>query len=206
MYMKKLKTVIGIFLLSLIILFVIVSLQVSKNSPVDSISNTDTTKSTLLTPENEPQLDTDLQEDGIQPTTDKELIKYDILFEDKEYRFDGGISYELIIEPVDLSNDNFKKYVELVIDEMVNKYGTKISITIFDNKEICEKIYKLRENGGGLLDKEMLDKRALHLIATFDGELDTMFYTNTLMYFPGAFTDNPVVGKYVSTIEYNPNK
>ncbi len=51
-----------------------------------------------------------------------------------------------------------------------------------------------------------MEKIGLALVAIFDGQLETASCLNSLSFFPGTFTDNPTVGKYVEEIEYNPEK
>ncbi|PIS33008.1 MAG: hypothetical protein COT39_00840, partial [Parcubacteria group bacterium CG08_land_8_20_14_0_20_48_21] len=92
---------------------------------------------------------------------------------------------------------------------IVKTKGGKIWIDFVNNRETLDLIYKSHYGSntlGRVLTKAEMDKVGESLVAQFSGQLETDIYLNTLSFFPGTFTDNPKVGKYVETIEYNPNK
>lgn len=144
--------------------------------------------------------------------TQKEEVKipkYEIIYELKNKRYDGGVNYFALIDPVNLSNDNFINDVKNIINEIVKAKGSKISIDIVDDKPTLDLEYKSHYGSntlGRILNKSETDQIGLHLIATFDGEMQTGIYPNSLMFFPATFKDNPKVGKYIETIEFKPSK
>lgn len=134
-----------------------------------------------------------------------EAFDYEIIYT-FETRTDGGKSYLALIDPIDLSNDNFKTSIKKTIDKMVKEKGSKISVDILDDREALETDYKyygpdMTKNPRTEDGRQML---AIHLVASFDGELGTNAHNNQLSFFPATFTDNPTVGKYVGNLEYNP--
>lgn len=141
------------------------------------------------------------------PTPSQEsVIKYEIVYTAINQRYDGGINYYVFIDPVDLSNNNFKNDIKNLIKKIVSDKSKKISVDICDKREVLDLVYK--EYGDNSftkpLTKDEENERAIHYIATFDGELKTGGYFNTLSFYAATFTDNPIVGKYVETIEFNP--
>ncbi len=136
------------------------------------------------------------------------LSKYEISYEVDKYH-DGVISYFVLIDPVNLSNDNFKNDVKNIVNKIVKEKGSKIFIDFVDNKDVLDLEYKSHYGSntlGRILTKDEIDKLGLHLIASFAGEFKSGSYLNSLSFFPATFTDNPKVGKYIENIEFNPNK
>lgn len=137
-----------------------------------------------------------------------EIQPYEILKETTK-RFDDAKSYFVLIEPIDKTNNKFKKEIKKFINQIVSKKGSKISIDFLDNKDALELMYKSHYGAntlGRVLNKNELKVLANHSVASFSGELETGIYLNSLYFFPSAFKETPVVGKYVETIEYNPGK
>ena len=132
-------------------------------------------------------------------------IPYTVVQTVPNKRYDKGTKYYVFIAPVNISNDTFKEDVKAIIAKMVAENGDKISINIFDNKDALDVIYKQYGNNTGDIRTAAEDNLvALHEVAGFSGELSTDQYFNTLHFFPNAFTTTPKVGKYVGTIEFNP--
>ena len=156
------------------------------------------------------QVDQSIQEDIVskeqEPTTD--IPKHEIIYTLDNERYDGGINYYVLIDPVELDNNNFKEDIKDIIKSLVKEKGTKISVEIHDNKDSL--IISYKEYGdlslGRLTTKEEDNLMATHLIATYNGELKTDLYFNTLYFFIAASSNNPTVEKYISTIEFNPNE
>jgi len=87
--------------------------------------------------------------------------------------------------------------------------GSKISIDFLDDRGVLELEYKSHYGAntlGRILTKPEMDKQGLHLVATFFGELATDIHPNSLAFFPSTFMDNPKVGKYVESMEFNPSQ
>jgi len=138
-----------------------------------------------------------------------ENLDYQIVYEVSNKRYDGGKNFFVLVDRIDLSNLDFKNSIKEIITEIVKNKGEKISIYFVNNKEILDLIYKSHYGNnslGRVLTKVEMDKVGESLIAQFSGQLETDVYFNTLSFFPGTFTDNSNVGKYVETVEYNPNK
>lgn len=134
---------------------------------------------------------------------------YEIVYTLRGNRYDGGVSYFVLVSDIDLSSDSFKQEIKRMVDGIVKQKGRKISIDFVNDREILDLIYKSHygENSlGRVLTKSEMESVGLHLVARFDGELDTALYTNSLDFFPSTFRDNPTVGTYVESIEYNPKK
>lgn len=195
--MKKLNPII---LLVVIVLGVYVGLNVN-NEPT-SIAGGNTENSNLKPPNDSAEATQVQKEDQSNKVSD---LKYEIIYS-IEKRFDGGISYYVLIDPVDLTNTSFIDNVKFLINKLVKEKGKKISIEVFDNKEALDLAYK--QYGDLSLDRTLTVEENLwqgtHYIAGFSGELETDLYLNTLNLFPSASSDHPKVGEYVSVMEYNP--
>jgi len=142
-------------------------------------------------------------------------IKYEIIHT-LNLRLDDTITYYVLIDPIDLSNDSFKEDIKEIIRKIVEEKGEKIDIEIFDKRSSLENGYKNGEyDAMADLEKleewenwftdEIINDLAIHSIATYDGELDTGLYYNTLWYFIYSdYVENTIVDKYAETIEFNP--
>lgn len=134
-------------------------------------------------------------------------LPYKIIHELSNLRVDGGKSYFVLLEDVDLSNDIFKERIKATIDDITEKKGKKISVEFLKDKDILELVYKSHYGSnqlGRILSKKEVAEVALSEIASFDGQLTTGAFFNTLYFFPGASDDTPVVGKFVDVIGYDP--
>lgn len=149
-------------------------------------------------------------EDKIQKTEEiAEIIptvKYETLHENVN-RFDKAPSYFVLIDEVNLSNDKFKEDVKNLINKIVTEKGAKISISILDNKKALDLFYK-SHYGVNTLGRNLNKSESAHIekhsVASFNGELESGIYPNTLYFFPSAFKSTEKVGKFVEIIEYNP--
>lgn len=137
-----------------------------------------------------------------------ETTNYEIVFEIPNHRYDGGKTLYVLINQIDLSSDDFKNDIRIILQDIVAQEGNKISVEIHDSRATLDLSYKQYGDFslGRPLTQSELDNRAIHLIASYDGDLETMIYVNTLMFFPGAFTDTPNVGIYVEEIEFDARK
>lgn len=160
----------------------------------------------------------------VENVTEKEIIEEEIIKEDAkiEYeiiytlnhlRYDDGITYYVLINSIDLSDDTFKDNIKKIIGKIVEEKGKKISIEIFDKRDSLENGYKdskfdeamdLEEWANWFTD-EIINDLAIHSIATYDGELEAGLYLNTLYFFIYSdYIENTIVDKYAETIEFNP--
>ena len=141
------------------------------------------------------------KEQNIQISEPNYQIVYSI-----EKRYDGGISYYVLLDPVDLNNPTFIDNVKYITNKLVSEKGKKTSIEFFDDKNALELSYK--QYGDLSLGRTLTENenswQGIHYIAGYSGELETDLYLNTLYLFPSASSDHPQVGKYVSIMEYNP--
>ena len=140
------------------------------------------------------------------PTPEVKIPKYEVAHEVTQQRYDKGVVYYILINPIDLSSSTFKDGIKSIVKKMVEEKGGKISIHVYDKKTALETGYK--QYGDMSLDRPLTkqenDEASIHNVGIFSGELKTGAYLNTLMFFPATFTDNPKVGKYVETVEFNP--
>ncbi|MBA7469328.1 hypothetical protein ES707_04595 [subsurface metagenome] len=149
-------------------------------------------------------------------------IEYEIIYT-LNLRYDDGITYYVLINPIDLSDDTFKDNIKKIIRKIVEEKGKKISIEIFDKRDSLENGYEydaedpgewleynakeLEEWKAWITNEEILNDLAVHSIASYDGELETGLYLNTLYFFTYSESDNtenPEIDKYVDIIQFNP--
>lgn len=144
-----------------------------------------------------------------KPSKNESKLNYQIKYTLTDKRYDGGKSFYVLVDSVDLSNNNFKDEMRSIIREIVKEKGNKISIDILDDKDVLDLFYKSHYGAnqlGRILNQEELNKVGNHLIASYSGDLETGIYLNTLYFFSGTFTNNPTVGKYVETVEFDAKK
>lgn len=208
---KKVKWIITSMFAFVILISLIPSKPVKNSSPAKqtTISTTPTpTTAQNLSPQ--PTLQAKKEDNKNTQSNNSESTgtpKYDILFSTST-RYDGGKNYYILIDPINLSSNSFENDVIAIIKKIISEKGNKTSVEIYDNKDVL--VLSYRQYGdmslGRVLSKNELDQRAPHLIVSYDGDLETGQYLNTLSFFPGAFTDNQQVGKLVKTIEFDASK
>ena len=134
--------------------------------------------------------------------------KYQVVYEASNKRYDGGNSFYVLIDSIDLSNDQFKEGIKELVKKLAKEKGGKNSFEIHDNRKSLDVSYK--QYGDMSLGRPRTEEenqiQAIHFVAIFSGQLETNIYKNTLSFFPGAFTGYSKVGKYVKTIEFDPSK
>ena len=187
---------------SYIVLFTIAGATVPKSPETSSSKEENKPKIVIKTEENT------TEQEPATAQKEEPLIKYEIQ-EDLTtvIRYDKAPSYFVLIDKVNLKNDSFLTEIERVINKIVSEKGGKITIDFFDNKKALELYYNSNYgiNIGKLLNKSENNLLAQHSIASFSGENSADMHYNTLYIFPAASKDNPNVGKYVKTKEFNPN-
>lgn len=144
----------------------------------------------------------------VKAEPEKTTISYKITQTVTGKRYDGGIIYYVVIDPVDLSSEAFKNNIKDLTNKITKEKGGKISIEFFDS-EVTSDVHYKEYVEMSLTPQETKDAQAdmgIHYVASFSGELESGIYKNSLMFFPGTFKSNQTVGKYVDTIEYNPSK
>ena len=187
---------------SYIVLFIIAGATVPKSPKTSSSKEENKPKIVIKTEENT------TEQEPATAQKEEPLIKYEIQ-EDLTtvIRYDKAPSYFVLIDKVNLKNDSFVNEIERVINKIVSEKGGKINIDFFDDKKALELYYNSNYgiNIGKLLNKSENNLLAQHSIASFSGENSADMHYNTLYIFPAASKDNPNVGKYVKTKEFNPN-
>lgn len=188
--------------ISYIILFTIAGATVPKSAETSSPKEENKPKIVIKREENT------TEQEPATAQKEEPLIKYEIQ-EDLTtvIRYDKAPSYFVLIDKVNLKNDSFVTEIERVINKIVSEKGGKITIDFFDDKKALELYYNSNYgiNIGKLLNKSENNLLAQHSIAYFSGENSADMHYNTLYIFPAASKDNPNVGKYVKTKEFNPN-
>lgn len=187
---------------SYIVLFTIAGATVPKSAETSSSKEENKPKIVIKTEENT------TEQEPATAQKEEPLIKYEIQ-EDLTtvIRYDKAPSYFVLIDKVNLKNDSFVNEIERVINKIVSEKGGKINIDFFDDKKALELYYNSNYgiNIGKLLNKSENNLLAQHSIVSFSGENSADMHYNTLYIFPSASKDNPNVGKYVKTKEFNPN-
>lgn len=126
--MKKYKFVGAILLIS----FMVSSIGCSDiKTTTQPQTKTDNSKQEVQTPEPTKQVVVTPE----QTKQKKEIPQYQIVYTLLKKRYDGGKTFYALINPVDLSNDSFKKVIKDITKDLVDKNGSKISIEIHDKKE-----------------------------------------------------------------------
>lgn len=184
------------------ILFAVIALGIYVGSGISNESPTVENTPSPVAAEVEPTVTPNNKE---EQNTQSSEVKYQVIYSIQK-RYDGGISYYVLIDPVDLSKPTFIEDVKYITNKLIREKGKKISIEIFDNRDALELAYK--QYGDMSLERPLTESENMwqgtHYIAGYGGELETGFYFNTFFLFPSASSDHPKVGKYVSTEEYYP--
>jgi hypothetical protein len=134
-----------------------------------------------------------------QPVQNLDFVpKYQIVNESNQIRNDKGITYFILIDPVDLSSEAFigqvKNIVKQVVTEKIKKEN--ISIEIFDTREALDIALKDNNSEDSLLQT--------HYIAKYVGESNEEIYRDTLYIFPVVTKGGIGAGKYFDVIEFDP--
>ncbi|MFD0050599.1 hypothetical protein ACFVHQ_14900 [Actinomycetes bacterium NPDC127524] len=187
-------------LITVIILGIIVGLNINKETvPSASSENQASTKNISLI--NKKEITSALKNKNQIPKYNYKIVHKIVK------RVDGGASYYILINPVNVKNDHFKNIVKYIVKDLVHKNGGKISVEIYDNSRALDLHYKLY---GDMSLERVLNKNEYifvgnHHVAGFSGELKFGLFYNSLSYYSMANAqDNPQVGKYAEIVEFNP--
>lgn len=210
---KKIGLIFGIVT---VVFFVLFGAKTNTGSEKKTSQNSSTTQTESKQPTPEEQVEkteveTKTQEETQEPKSEpskaeEKIPKYQIAYELSDKRYDGGKNYYVLIDPIDLSNDSFKNDMKIIVKKIVAEKGNKISVDILDDKNTLDLFYKSHYGTnqlGRILNQTEVNQVGDHLIAAYSGELNTGLYLNTLDFFPGTFKDNPKVGMYIESMEYN---
>lgn len=135
-------------------------------------------------------------------------LGYEMVHSSTDVRYDDARMYFLLMYEVDLGNfEDTKQKIEDDVHTIVAEEGNKISLEFFDDRDALELFYKshygINELGRILTDDES-SKIERHNIASFDGELETGPYLNTLYIFPAYIGMNEQIGELTDMKEFNP--
>ncbi len=142
--------------------------------------------------------------------------RYTIVGQTDTIAFDNRESYYVLIDPVDLSSENFKDGVIAVLEDIARSNGgPDFSAFVFDDRALAEQ--QFHHFWSYVHDKpldalspgeyEQLDeKKRLHSIAMYIGgnnpEGEGSSYE--IFWFPDAEPDDPDVGKYTGSQQWKP--
>ncbi len=155
------------------------------------------------------EIEQDAVTDQQEEVSQEQVPEYQIVYELSDKRYDGGKSFYILVASIDLSTDHFKNDIKNAVDEIVKSKGRKISIDFVNDRSTLDLIYKSHYGNntlGRTLTNDEMNDIGNALVARFDGQLDSALYLNSIDFFPGTSSDNPGVGKYVETIEYDPGE
>lgn len=118
----------------------------------------------------------------------------------------NGTNLYVLLDPVDISNANFKDMIKATVRKLVKEHGQNISLEFHDQKDSLKTSYK--QYGDFSLGRSRTEAetaiQARHFIALFEGQLENNSFFNTLSFFPAALKNAPDIGIYVESIEFNP--
>lgn len=152
-----------------------------------------------------PKPSTKQPEPAKQPVTPS----YKVIAKSDTERFDKKTTYYVLIDPVDLSNDGFKKDVKLVLQAVTKTNGNpNFTANVYDNADAATAGANLYNDPpishGKAAAQAYSDRNAQHLIAEYNGGIngDTGKVSSansaySISWFAGANKSTPNVGKYV---------
>ncbi len=124
-------------------------------------------------------------------------------------RFDDQPIYYLLIDPVDVSTDEFKNSVKGVLQALAAKQGNpNFSAWFYDNREIGRLAYDDQVTPPVMDSPEEIKAKASarepHLIASYSGGNPNAWMMYGISWFPGATTSSPTIGQWVDSEEFKP--
>ncbi len=140
-------------------------------------------------------------------------LAYEVIYAGDAKRSYPGYQHYILIEPIDINEPEFKNIIKVLIAYLAKTKGTYHSFDIYDNAEAFEYGYlydhgSFEEHLSLVADEDKLSLLVRHGIATFHGEMETMGYYNSLIFF--GFHDqilpieNSPVYELAEVIEFNP--
>ncbi len=132
-------------------------------------------------------------------------LKYKIIYEDTKIRFDQCKTYFVLIDPVNLKNDHFKKGIIETVRVLAKQKGRQISIEFFDDRKVMQKYIKIRQvHFTGEPPQPETVSEVRHHIARFE---DYIGMGTWLSFYPTLIENNNdyyLFGKYHDFYTYNP--
>jgi hypothetical protein len=124
---------------------------------------------------------------------------YEIVKQTDQIRKDKGLTFYIIVRPVDLSSDVFIIPIKNLVKQMVKEKikSEKITIEIFDSLNALDLYVKDSSSNAPLL--------TTHHIASYVGDSSDEIYLNTLYLFPNSTKeDKSAAGKFFDVIDFDP--
>ena len=144
-------------------------------------------------------------------TTTPATPKYSIVGTSNK-RYDGEPTYFVLVDPIDVRNDAFKRDVKLVLEAVADADGSaKFSARIFDDEAIAREALSdetaPRPAQRPEESESARERRGQHLVAMYAGGVNTgLGYPYDIAWYPGAFTSTPDVGNYVDSEQWRPRE
>jgi len=127
------------------------------------------------------------------------LPKYTVAFHVNGDDYKKPSYYYLSMDFPKLADGKFKEDVKAVTKDMLSIYGDKIVIQYSDDTDTLQSLYREQASPESVSSNESYPN---HLVATYTGNIDTGAYSNTLVFFPDAFTTTPQVGSLKETVSF----
>lgn len=127
------------------------------------------------------------------------IPNYEIVKKTDQARKDKGLTFYVIVRPVDLSSDTFVVPIKNLVKQMVKEKikSEKITIEIFDSLNALDLYVTDSTSKAPLL--------ITHHIARYVGDSSEEIYPNTLYFFPNSGKeDKSPAGKYFDIIDFDP--
>jgi hypothetical protein len=137
---------------------------------------------------------------------------FDVVARQIDHRTDRTATYYAVVDPIDPRTDAFKLTVKRVLNALVaTNGGPKFSATIWDNRSAADTEVTFHNNPELFTDEMVRARQALngqHLVANYAGGLPTVDETTsyTVLWFPEADVQNPIVGQWISAEPWNPSE
>jgi hypothetical protein len=138
------------------------------------------------------------QKQQTKPATDV-VPKYEIIKKTQD-RSDKGLTFYIIIRPVNLSTDAFVGQIKNLVKQMVKEdiKNEKITIELFDSMNALDMYVNDKNSKASLLQT--------HYVAKYVGDSNGEIYKNTLYIFPHSSKDDKSeAGKYFDIIDFDPS-
>jgi hypothetical protein len=153
-------------------------------------------------------IDTLAQAGGEATTsTASDLKSYEVVAIDSSLRNDDGFNIYVLIPSVDLTKNDYQARIENAIKEVAKKYGDKITVEIFDDKEALAlhfDIWVTQDVLEAAVTPAQHDLLERHQIASYEGGLDSNPSTNSIILFPNSTNEVTEVSALSRHYEFKP--
>ena len=119
-------------------------------------------------------------------------------------RDDGKPVYYVLVDPVNLSSDAFRRDVQRVLEALATTTGgPDFSASVFDDRTLAADDFAHRADP--LAAQPVQERRAQHLVATYAGGLTANLYPYELDWYPAALSSTPRVGPHIGAEQWEPD-